>query len=111
MEENKSEIKRRKLKGVVVSDKMQKTIVVSVMRLKKHPKYKKYFKVTRKFKVHDENNEFHIGDQVLIEETRPLSKDKRGWIVSKIKYDSASSNHIKFSSLPPFFFLLKAALS
>ncbi|OHB17693.1 MAG: 30S ribosomal protein S17 [Parcubacteria group bacterium RIFCSPLOWO2_01_FULL_40_65] len=84
MEENKSEIKRRKLKGVVVSDKMQKTIVVSIVRLKKHPKYKKYFKVTKKFKVHDENNEYHIGDRVLIEETKPLSKDKRWRAVSKI---------------------------
>jgi len=74
----------RKLKGVVVSDKMQKTIVVSVIRLKKHPKYKKYFKVTRRFKAHDENNEYHVGDRVLIEETRPLSKDKRWKVVSKI---------------------------
>ena len=72
--------KKKKLKGAVVSDKMAKTVVVSVIRLKKHPKYKKYFKVTKKFKAHDENNEYHVGDRVLIEETRPLSKDKR-WIV------------------------------
>ncbi|MEK7659477.1 MAG: 30S ribosomal protein S17 [Patescibacteria group bacterium] len=72
--------KKRKLKGLVVSDKMEKTIVVSVIRLKKHPKYKKYFKVTRKFKAHDENNEYHMADKVVIEETRPLSKDKR-WVV------------------------------
>lgn len=83
MEENKSKIRHRKLKGVVVSDKMQKTIVVSMVRLKKHPKYKKYFKVTKKFKVHDENNEYHIGDRVLIEETRPMSKDKRWKVIGK----------------------------
>lgn len=83
MEENKSKIRRRKLKGVVVSDKMQKTIVVSVVRLKKHPKYKKYFKVTKKFKAHDENNEYHTGDRVLIEETKPMSKDKRWKVIGK----------------------------
>ena len=77
------EIRRRKLKGVVVSDKMQKTIVVSIVRLKKHPKYKKYFKVTKKFKAHDENNEYHTGDRVLIEETRPRSKDKRWRVIGK----------------------------
>ena len=77
-------IRKRKLKGMVVSDKMQKTIVVSVVRLKKHPKYKKYFKVTKKFKAHDENNQYHIGDKVLIEETKPLSKDKRWIVVSKL---------------------------
>lgn len=75
--------KKRKLKGVVVSDKMAKTVVVSVVRLKKHPKYKKYFKVTRKFKAHDERNEYHVRDKVLIEETRPLSKDKRWRVIGK----------------------------
>ncbi|MBI4117174.1 MAG: 30S ribosomal protein S17 [Parcubacteria group bacterium] len=74
----------RRLKGSVVSDKMAKTVVVSVVRLKKHPKYKKYFKVTRKFKAHDENNEYHPGDKVVIEETRPLSKDKRWRVISKL---------------------------
>lgn len=68
---------------MVVSDKMQKTIVVSVVRLKKHPKYKKYFKVTRKFKTHDENNEYHVGDKVVIEETGPLSKEKRWKIIGR----------------------------
>jgi len=77
-------IRKRRLKGVVVSDKMNKTAVVSIVRLKKHPKYKKYFKVTEKFKAHDEKNEYHVGDRVLIEETRPLSKDKRWVILSKV---------------------------
>ena len=72
------------LKGVVVSDKMQKTVVVSVTRLKKHPKYKKYYKVTKRFKAHDEKGEYHIGDKVVIRETRPLSKSKRWIVVSKI---------------------------
>lgn len=62
--------------GIVVSDKMDKTIVVAVVRKVKHPLYKKYIKLTKKFKAHDENNECVIGDTVEIIETRPLSKDK-----------------------------------
>lgn len=77
--ENKN-TKSRILKGVVVSDKMTKTVVVKVSSLKKHPKYKKYFKVSQKYKAHDEDNQYHTGDQVLIGETRPMSKEKR-WIV------------------------------
>ncbi|MCX6702852.1 MAG: 30S ribosomal protein S17 [Candidatus Wolfebacteria bacterium] len=76
---------KRKLEGTVVSDKMQKTRVVAVTRLKKHPRYAKYYKVTAKFKAHDENNEYKIGDKVLMEEVRPLSKDKRWNILSKSK--------------------------
>ncbi len=72
----------RKLKGKIVSDKMQKTRVVAVTRLKLHPKYKKYYKITRRFKVHDENNEYKVGEEVVMEETRPLSKDKR-WRITK----------------------------
>lgn len=74
----------RKIQGTVVSDKMDKTRVVSVTRLKKHPRYKKYYKVTRKFKAHDEKNEYKTGDEVIIEEIRPLSKDKRWKIIEKI---------------------------
>ncbi len=62
--------------GVVVSDKMDKTIVVAVVRKVKHPLYKKYVTRTNKFKVHDELNQCVIGDKVEIVETRPLSKDK-----------------------------------
>jgi small subunit ribosomal protein S17 len=76
--------KGRKLQGTVVSDKMKKTVVVAITSLKLHPKYKKYFKVTKKFKAHDENNEYHVGDQVLIQETRPMSKEKRWIVVGKI---------------------------
>ena len=75
--------KPRLKKGIVVSDKMDKTVVVEVVRLKKHKKYRKYYKVTTKFKAHDEENKYHVGDQVTIQETRPISKDKRWVIVSK----------------------------
>jgi len=81
--ENKNK-KTRIHKGVVVSDKMQKTIVVAVTRLRKHSKYKKYFKKTTRFKVHDENNQYHTGDKVLIQETKPLSKNKRWTVLSKV---------------------------
>jgi small subunit ribosomal protein S17 len=74
----------RRLQGIIVSDKMDKTGVVAVTRLKKHPRYKKYYKVTRKFKAHDENNEYKTGDKVIIEETRPLSKDKKWKIIKRI---------------------------
>ncbi len=74
----------RKLKtGKVVSDKMDKTVVVEVVDSVKHPLYKKIIRSTTKFKAHDENNECKIGDTVEITETRPLSKDKR-WRVSEI---------------------------
>ncbi|OGW47000.1 MAG: 30S ribosomal protein S17 [Nitrospirae bacterium RBG_13_41_22] len=66
--------------GKVVSDKMNKTVVVAVTRLFQHPRYKKTVKRVTKFKVHDEQNKYNIGDTVKIIETRPLSKDKR-WVV------------------------------
>ena len=69
--------------GVVVSDKMDKTAVVSVMDSVQHTLYKKIMKRTVKFKVHDENNECGVGDRVMIMETRPLSRDKR-WRLVKI---------------------------
>ena len=74
--------------GRVVSDKMDKTVVISIEDNVKHPLYNKIVKKTVKFKAHDENNECNIGDRVMIMETRPLSKDKR-WrvveIISKAK--------------------------
>lgn len=73
----------RKLKGVVVSDKMQKTVVVLVSRMKKHEKYKKYFRVSKKYKAHDETNEYKIGDTVEIVAARPMSKEKRWSVVPK----------------------------
>ncbi len=71
--------------GKVVSDKMDKTIVVAVEDSVKHPLYKKVVKRTIKFKAHDENNEAGIGDRVKIMETRPLSKDKRWRLVTIIE--------------------------
>ena len=71
--------------GVVSSDKMDKTIVVSIKDSVKHPLYKKVIKRTVKFKAHDENNECGIGDKVEIMETRPLSKDKRWRLVRIIE--------------------------
>ncbi|MFA5360396.1 MAG: 30S ribosomal protein S17 [Candidatus Paceibacterota bacterium] len=68
---------KRRLEGEVVSNRMQKTVVVRVSRIKRHPKYKKYYRVSQKFKAHDEKNQCQIGDKVIIEETKPLSKDKR----------------------------------
>jgi len=74
---------RKQRVGVVISDRMNKTRVVLVERRKIHPKYKKYIKVRKKFYAHDENNETKVGDVVLIEETRPLSKLKR-WIIKQV---------------------------
>ena len=69
--------RRKSRVGKVVSDRMEKTIVVSIERLVKHPTYGRYVKKRTKFKVHDEKNECRIGDVVRFMETRPLSKDKR----------------------------------
>lgn len=69
--------------GTVVSDKMNKTVVVAVVRDKRHPLYKKRMRVTKRFKAHNENNEAKLGDIVRIVETRPLSKEKR-WRVIEI---------------------------
>ena len=81
-----SERNERKTKiGRVVSDKMQKTIVVAVEELKQHKLYKKAVKRTVKFKAHDENNDAHIGDRVSIMETRPLSKEKRWRLVEVLE--------------------------
>jgi len=78
--------KNRKTRtGKVVSDKMEKTIVVAIETLVRHPLYGKSIKRTTKFKAHDENNECKIGDRVKIMETRPLSKDKRWRLVEIIE--------------------------
>ena len=82
IEDNK-ENNGKVLKGVVVSDKMNKTIVVSVSRFVKHPLYGKYYKVSKKYKAHDEGNVYKIGDAVEIIETKPISKDKRFKVVVK----------------------------
>jgi len=73
---------KKQLQGIVVSDKMQKTVVVQVERIKEHPKYMRRFKIHKKYKAHDEKKEYKVGDRVIIEETTPISKDK-SWIVIK----------------------------
>jgi small subunit ribosomal protein S17 len=78
--------KRRKDKiGRVVSDKMDKTVVVSVERLSRHPLYKRVVRLTTKFKVHDEENQAHIGDTVRIQEFRPMSATKRWRLVEIVQ--------------------------
>ncbi|MFN4066655.1 MAG: 30S ribosomal protein S17 [Thermosynechococcus sp.] len=69
--------------GIVVSDKMQKTVVVAVENRAPHPKYGKIVVKTRRYKAHDENNEAKVGDRVRIRETRPLSRTKR-WVIAEI---------------------------
>lgn len=75
--------KRKTRFGCVVSDKMDKTVVVAVETARRHPVYKKTIKKAVKYKAHDENNRCKLGDKVIIAETRPLSKDKR-WRVAEI---------------------------
>jgi small subunit ribosomal protein S17 len=72
----------KKFSGLVVGDKSDKTIIVEIERVRLHPKYKKRYKVSRKYKVHDEKNQFHVGDKVSFVECRPLSKDKRWRVIN-----------------------------
>ena len=74
---------RKSREGVVVSDAMQKTRVVKIERVFRHPRYQRVVRVAKKLKAHDETNESKVGDRVLIEETRPLSKEKR-WRIRSI---------------------------
>ena len=81
--ERKRDEHRKKLVGIVVKDKMNKTVVVEVERVLKHAQYHKYLTTRTTCKAHDEENKAKVGDKVLIVETRPLSKDKR-WVVKEI---------------------------
>ena len=74
----------KKLQGIVVSDKMEKTVVVQVERIKEHTKYKRRYKIHKKYKAHDQANQYHVGDKVVIQETKPISKDKRWKVIEKI---------------------------
>ncbi|MDP2830530.1 MAG: 30S ribosomal protein S17 [bacterium] len=78
---NEKKAIKRKFHGVVVSDKMDKTIVVRVDHVKIHPKYKKRYAVSKKYKVHDEKNQFKEDDKVEFVECRPLSKDKKWRVI------------------------------
>lgn len=84
MEMEKKSVSRKKLKGIVVSDKMAKTVVVLVNRFVKHRRYGKYVSVSKKYKAHCEDGGCKTGDRVIIEEHRPLSKDKRFKVLRKI---------------------------
>ena len=75
----------KKLQDEVISDKMTKTVVVKVSQSKTHPKYFKKYTVQKKYKAHDENQEYHMGDIVEIEESRPLSREKRWKVIRKVK--------------------------
>ena len=83
--------KRRTKVGRVVSDKMDKTIVVSVERLRRHPIYKRVVRLSSKFKAHDEENTARVGDTVRIEESRPLSREKRWSVVEVV----ARGSHVE----------------
>ena len=71
------------LKGTVVSDKMNKTVVVKVEHFKKHPRYGRFYRSNKKYKAHDEKGEFHVGDKVIIKEAKPISKDKHFIVIKK----------------------------
>jgi len=73
---------KKRLKGTIVSNKMQKTVVVKVERMKEHPKYKRRYKVHKKYKAHYDEGEYQIGDKVTIKECSPMSKDKKWKVVS-----------------------------
>jgi small subunit ribosomal protein S17 len=75
---------KRRLRGRVVSDKMDKTVIVAVERKFKHPKYQKYVTRIRRFAAHDENNAYSVDDVVVIEESRPLSRTKRWTVVDRL---------------------------
>ncbi len=83
--------KKKRFIGKVVSDKMAKTVVVEVERLFEHPKYKKKIKRKTKFKAHDPENRYHLGDEVIIEESRPISKEKKWKVVYDSKADKIKS--------------------
>ncbi len=80
-----STTQRRRLQGIVVSTKMQKTVVIRIDRRVAHEKYGKYFTVSTKLKVHDEKGAAKVGDLIEVEETRPISKDKNWRYLSSVK--------------------------
>ena len=75
---------KQQLEGIVVSDRMQKTVVVEVTRFKLHPLYHKRMRIRKRFKAHDEENAYHVGDKVTIEATRPISKEKKWRVIEKL---------------------------
>jgi len=82
--ENNQVSKKQVLIGTVVSDKMDKTVVVKVDMRKRHPKYKKSYTVSRKFKAHSPENQYKVGDKVAIESIKPMSKEKKFIVIKKV---------------------------
>lgn len=76
-------------RATVVSSKMNKTVVVAVERFVKHPKYKKYYKITKRYKAHDEENNYSEGDHILIQSVRPISKQKKFMVVGYVDASKA----------------------
>lgn len=75
---------KRHLTGIITSNKMAKTVVVKVQRIKEHPKYKRRYKVHKKYKAHVDSADFALGDKVIIEECQPMSKDKKWRVIKKL---------------------------
>ncbi len=80
---------RKILKGIIVSNKMLKTVVVAVTNYKKFPKYQKFYKSRKKYKAHVESGDYHIGDMVYIEQCRPMSKEKKWRVVGQVEIDKS----------------------
>lgn len=76
---------RQQFEGIVVSDAMQKTVVVEAARFATHPRYHKRIQIRKRFKAHDEENQYKVGDKVTIEATRPISKEKRWKVIEKLE--------------------------
>ncbi len=92
MEKQNKQKTRRKLQGVVTSDKMSKTRIVNVHRTKMHSRYRKRITVSKRYMAHDERGEYHIGDTVVFEETRPLSRHKRWRIIGRVETKQISKS-------------------
>ena len=93
---------RKKRTGVVISNRMEKTVLVLVDRLKKHKKYKKYLRSQKKYMAHDPQNKCQIGDTVKIIETRPLSKRKRWQVLEKIDGDRKRTSEEASAAAPEY---------
>lgn len=83
--------RRRQLIGTVVSDRQTKTVVVRVDRTKTHPRYQKQYRASTKLSAHDEQGQYHVGDRVVIEETRPLSRHKRWRVIGRVGHGQESA--------------------
>ena len=88
----------RKLKGKIVSNKMAKTVVVLVERLKRHPKYHKYYRVSKRFKAHVESGDYKPGDTVIILEIKPISREKRWKVVELVSSAPSEKSGVKTAS-------------